>query len=91
MPTTEDDVFVPRVDGDCLIFKQDTASMVTQWPNAHYIMMELGHDVTRYVGGGFGSKRSQESEEVRGGPPVVPTRILGALVLMLAQGAFCVK
>ena len=50
MPAAEEDVFVPRVDGDLLNFKEDTASLVTQWSNAHYIVMELGHDVTRDVG-----------------------------------------
>ena len=34
------------------------------------------------------SKRSQEAEEFIGGPPAVPNRILGAFLLMLAQGAF---
>ena len=48
--TTEEDVVVPRVNGDHLFFKQETASMVTQWPNAHYIMMELGQYVSRDVG-----------------------------------------
>ena len=41
--------------------------------------------------GRLGSKRSQEAADVRGGPPTVPTRILGALGLMLAQGAFDVR
>ena len=49
MPTAEEGVVVPRVDGDRFIFKQNKAYMVTQWPNAHYIMMKLGHDVTRDV------------------------------------------
>ena len=48
--TAEEGVVVPQVNGDRLLFKQDTASMVTQWTNAHYIVMELGHDVTRDVG-----------------------------------------
>ena len=29
-PTAEEDVVVPRVNGDRLFFKQDTAAMVTQ-------------------------------------------------------------
>ena len=41
--------------------------------------------------GRLGINRSQEAEEVRGGPPAVPTRILGALGLMLAQGALGVR
>ena len=28
-PTAEEDVVFPQVNGDCLLFKQDTASMVT--------------------------------------------------------------
>ena len=48
-PTAEEDFVVPRLEGDLLLFKQDTASLVTQWSNNHYIMMELGHDVTRDV------------------------------------------
>ena len=48
--TAEEDVIIPRVNCDRLLFKQEMASMVTKWPNAHYIMMELGHDVTRDVG-----------------------------------------
>ena len=34
-PTGEEDVVVSRVNHDHLFFKQDTASMVTQWTNAH--------------------------------------------------------
>ena len=41
--------------------------------------------------GRLGSKRSQEAEEVSGGPPEVPTSILGALVLMFVQGVLRVK
>ena len=34
-PTAEKDVVVLRVHSERLFFKKDTASMVTQWPNAH--------------------------------------------------------
>ena len=43
------------------------------------------------MSGRLGSKRSKEAADVRGGPPAVPTRILGVLGLILAQGAFGVR
>ena len=47
LPYAEEDVFVPEINRNRFLLKNNPAAMVASCPNAHQVVMELGHYVAK--------------------------------------------